>query len=595
MSNYTDKNIQTLAPLEGIRKKLGMYIGGSDNAAVHHVVKEIISNSIDEYLAGFGNTIKIELLKDNSICISDYGRGIPLGKVEDVFTKLHTSGKFEKEGDAAYGASGGLNGAGLKIATATGQVSVTISREGKLYSNQFSYTNGTKTPSITTSSPGFTGTSITWKPDEGVFSENTLYIDKIKALVEDLSYITPNLTFELIYDGVIEKISSKSIGEFIENSNDKNSFLSPIMNFKVGNDTLYAEGALAWTKNSTKEKSYVNLIPTVDGGTHCTILKTVLTRELNKFLGSDLKGDEIRKGLTFILSIKMLEEPIFRSQEKSALNMPNINASLSQLLTPSIQLLLSQYKDFFQQLEKMIAQARKQEESVNQIREVLAKARASANPIPNKLKPALATRGAELFITEGLSASGSLISHRDVYKHAIMSLKGKPINVLKHELEKVLKNDEIKDLIIAMGGFGDNYTASKCIYDKIIIVTDADQDGAHINLLLLTFFYTYYPQLIREGKIYTIETPLYSIKRNNRTEYVFTQAEMDKIKPNLPKTAVYSRFKGLGEVNPEVLAQFTFSNSRVLKQYKMEDEEMVQQLLENFMGEDGAERREFVN
>ena len=224
--------------------------------------------------------------------------------------------------------------------------------------------------------------------------------------------------------------------------------------------------------------------------------------------------------------------------------MPNINASLSQLLTPSIQLLLSQYKDFFQQLEKMIAQARKQEESVNQIREVLAKARASANPIPNKLKPALATRGAELFITEGLSASGSLISHRDVYKHAIMSLKGKPINVLKHELEKVLKNDEIKDLIIAMGGFGDNYTASKCIYDKIIILTDQDTDGSHINLLLLTFFYTYYPQLIRDGKIYSVDTPLYTIKQGNKTKYVFSELEMEKLKTTLPKTATYFRAKG---------------------------------------------------
>ena len=541
--NYTDKNIQTLTPLEGIRKKLPMYVGGIDNNAVHHVIKEIISNSIDEYLAGYGSKITVTLHSDNSITVSDEGRGIPLGKVEDVFTKLHTSGKFEKEGEAAYGASGGLNGAGLKIATATGLVKVCIVRDKKEYQNTFSYVEGTGKPKINPSNQK-TGTSIQWKPDEGVFSNNVIYLEKIEELITDLSYITPELTFIIIQGNKQKTIKSKSIGDFITDNITQTNLLSPVMSFKSGNDFLYVEGAMAWAKTKSLEKSYVNLIPTIDGGTHVTTLKTVLTRELNKFVEGDLKGDEIRQNLSFILSIKTLDEPIFRSQEKSALNMPSLTSNLSQLLTPIIQTILSQHKDFFTQLYKVILQARKQEESVSKIRDVLAKARGKANPLPNKLKPALATKGAELFITEGLSASGSLISHRDVHKHAIMSLKGKPINVLKHDLDKILNNDEINDLIIAMGGWGENFTSEKCSYDKIIILTDQDVDGAHINLLLLTFFYTYYPQLIRDGKIYSIDTPLYTIKQGNKTRYVFSELEMGKLKTTLPKTATYFRAKG---------------------------------------------------
>lgn len=595
MSNYTDKNIQTLAPLEGIRKKLGMYIGGSDNAAVHHVVKEIISNSIDEYLAGYGKQIIVELLADNWVQVTDNGRGIPLGKVEDVFTKLHTSGKFTKEGDAAYGASGGLNGIGLKLSVACGRTDVVITRDGKKYTNHFSYSHGHGQATIIDFANKTTGTIIKWKPDEDVFSDNLFYYDKIKNLLIDLSYITPGLVFIIKENTKTETIQSKSIADYIKDNVSSNQIISPIMQFKAGDDKLYIEGALAWTKNLSLEKSYVNLIPTADGGTHCTALKTVLTRELNKFLNSDLKGTEIRQGLVFILSIKTLEEPVFKGQSKDSLNMPSINAALSQLLKTQIELILSTNKTFFEDLLTSIMQMRKKEESSAQIREILVKARTKANPIPNKLKPALASYGAELFICEGDSAAGGLIPQRDVYKHAIMALKGKPINVLKHPLDKVLNNEEIKDLIIAMGGFGEDYNPNKCNYDKIIIMTDSDADGSHIRLLLLSFFFQFYPQLIRDGRIYIVETPLYIIKKGKETQYVFTETEMAKVIPTLPKNAIYTRMKGLGELDPKILAEFAFSENRKLKQYKMADEAMVNQLLQNFMGVDGEQRREFVS
>ena len=594
-ANYNAESIQTLAPLEAIRKRLGMYAGSADNQAVHHCIKEAISNGIDEYLAGWGAIINIDINdKTNTVSIRDYGRGIPPEKLDDALTKLHTSGKFVKEG-AAYGATGGTNGVGIKILTATGKVVATVFRKGMAYKNTYHYTEIGELKKIKTSEKD--GTLIEWTPDTGVFSDdNTIYYNKVLDLVQDLSYPTPGLKFVLSQNGKKQKeILSNSLTDFIKDYVPDNNIISPIMTFSTGDNYLGVEAALAWSKGGGLEQSYLNLIPTKDGGTHVTALKTVLTRELNKFLKSDLKGDEIRRGLVFILSVKTIEDPVFKGQNKDALNMPMINAPLSALLKGQVELMFSQHKDFFEHLEDIILQARKKEESVNQIREVLIRAKGKANPIPNKLKPALATKGAELFITEGLSASGSLISHRDVHKHAIMSLKGKPINVLKHDLEKVLKNDEIKDLIIAMGGFGDNFTADKCIYDKIVILTDQDTDGSHINLLLLTFFYTHYPQLIRDGKIYSVDTPLYTIKQGNKTRYVFSELEMEKLKTTLPKTATYFRAKGLGELDPEVLAEFVFSNKRVLKQYTMDDEDMVRQLLENFMGQDGAERREFVS
>lgn len=592
---YNANAIQTLAPLEAVRKRLGMYAGSADNQAVHHAIKEAISNSIDEFLAGWGKIIEINIEdKTNTIHIRDYGRGVPPEKMDDTFTKMHTSGKFTKEG-AAYGATGGTNGAGAKILTATGTLLVSVFRDGVEYKNTYRHDSiGTV---VKTKTKKKDGTLITWTPDEGVFSDdNTIYFSKVVDLVEDLSYPTPGLTFKISKNGKLEKtILSNHINDFIEDHVGEDKLLSPIMNISIGDNYLMVEAALAWTKGSGIEQSYLNLIPTKDGGTHVTALKTVLTRELNKFFKSDLKGDEIRRGLAFILSVKTIEDPVFKGQNKDALNMPMINAPLSALLKGQIENLLAQNKEFFEDLHKVILQARKKEESLNQVRNVLAKARTKANPLPNKLKPALSTKGAELFITEGLSASGSLISHRDVYKHAIMSLRGKPINVLKHDIDKVLKNAEIQDLIIALGGFGDNYNSSKCAYDKIIIAADADSDGAHINLLLITFFFQFYPQLIREGKIYTVQTPLYIIKTNNKTEYLFTEKEMSARQKTLPKNATISRLKGLGELNPKVLAEFSFSDKRNLYQYTMEDEAMVRQLLENFMGVDGAERREFVS
>lgn len=454
------------------------------------------------------------------------------------------------------------------------------------------YTYESVSTEIARKKTSLSGTSITWKPDEGVFEDNTISFDKVYDLVQILSYATPGLAFEISYNGKEYYLKSKGVEDFLIETLKKERMLSPIMSFKNKTETLEVEGAMVWSSEKPEELSLVNLIPTSDHGTHVTALKTTLTREVNKIIGADFKGEELRSGWSFILSVKTLDEPVFKGQSKDTLNMPTINAPLSALLRESLVDLIKENQKFFEDLKSIIEKMREKEEAVTKIKEVLNKSRAKANPIPDKLKPALNKKGAELFIAEGDSAAGGLISYRDIYKHAIMALKGKPINVKKHEINKVLKNKEIQDLIIALGGFGADFNSSKCAYDKIIIMTDADVDGAHIGLLLLTFFNEFYPQLVREGKIYTIQTPLYMIKSGSNLIYKFTESEMEKYQTK--KTDIISRIKGLGELDPRLLGEFAFGPKRILKQLFPEDEAKLAELLEQVMGQDSSFRKELI-
>ena len=592
---YNNESIQTLKPLEAIRTKLGMYVGSADNKAVHHIIKELISNSIDEFLGGYGKEIGITLDEEtNTVTVADWGRGVPLDKVEDVFTKVHTSGKF-KGGDtpSAYGASGGLNGIGTKTATATGQVSV-ISRvkgEGVTH-GEYSYESA-HTVVDRKDKPKESGTTVKWTPDEGVFENNTIQYDEIYNLVALLSYATPGLEFKLRGNAESHNIISEGVSDFFKDYLDGEKMFSPVMEFSNSNETMSVEGAMVWTKERPVELSLVNLIPTSDLGTHVTALRSTLTREVNKLLGSDLKGDEIRSGWSFIISVKTLDEPVFKGQSKDTLNMPTINAPLSALLRESFVDMMQIHKDFFLKLETIVAKMREKEEAVAQVREVLTKTRSKGNPIPKKLKMALNKSGVELFITEGDSASGTLIQTRDPKRHAIMSLRGKPINVMKHDITKVLKNQEIEDMIIAFGGFGEDFKPARLAYDKIIIASDADSDGAHIQNLLLGFLFQFYPQLIEAGKVYIVQTPLYIIKRGTKTHYIFSETEMAKFSTN--KSDVISRLKGLGEIDKAFMPKLMFDEkTRVLNQIKIDDKDTVLETLVNILGDDPMERKEIL-
>lgn len=588
---YTDKSIKTMRPLEAIRRRLGMYISGNDNEAVHHVIKEIISNSIDEYINGFGNTIEVTINeKENYAIVKDYGRGIPQEKLDDVWTKVHTSGKLKGENEGAYVAAGGLNGIGGKVATATGKVEVNTIRDSVKASNWYHYEEkGILQKEKTTQQ---NGTIVKWTPDNDVFTDKQISFKEVEKLLINLSYIASGLTF-ILNNGNVKTIKADGIEFFLKDNLGKNIY-SPILQFDCGDSFLHVEVAMAWSKGANVESSFVNFIPTFEGGTHVSALKTVLTRELNKFLDSNLKGTEIRQDWNYIISVKTTEEPTFKGQQKSALNMPELNKRFHQLYKEELDILFVKEQKFFEKMKEIIYKAREKEKAVAQVRQVLTKASNKINPLPNKLKPALNKKGAELFITEGNSASSSLITYRNIYNQAIMSLRGKPINVKKAKLEKALENQEIQDLIIAMGGFGEDYNSKKCPYDKIFLLADADSDGSHIQNLLITFFFEFYRSLIKENKIYTILTPLYSIKRGTKIEYVFTESEMQQKRKTLPNTAIVSRNKGLGELEPEILARFALSEQRQIIPLTMEDEEKTEQLLEDFMGRDATERREFV-
>lgn len=590
---YNENSIQTLKPLEAIRLKLGMYVGSADNQAVHHIIKEIISNSIDEFMAGYGKEIHINVYENNSVSVADFGRGIPLERLEDVLTKTHTSGKFKKEGEAAYGASGGLNGIGLKTATATGRIGV-VSKVKNVGIATGEYTfESAETNVKTNSAMKESGTTITWKPDEGVFEDNTIQYDKIYNLLKTLSYATPGLIFKLSSSSESDTIKADGIEDFFKDYLYEDKYISPVMTFKNSDDVMSVEGAMVWSKERPAELSLVNLIPTSDHGTHVTALKATLTREVNKLLNTDLKGEEIRSGWSFVISVKTSDEPVFKGQSKDTLNMPTINAPLSALLRECFVDLLQIHKDFFLKLETIVAKMREKEEAVAQVREVLTRTKTKGNPIPKKLKMALNKTGAELFITEGDSASGTLIQTRDPKKHAIMSLRGKPINVMKHDMTKVLKNQEIQDMIIAFGGFGDDFKPNKLAYDKIILASDADSDGAHIQNLLLGFLFQFYPQLIEGGKVYIVQTPLYIIKRGTKIHYIFSESEMKNFETR--KSDIISRLKGLGEIDKSFMPNLMFNETtRVLNQVEIKDKDTVLTTLEQILGDDPMDRKEIL-
>lgn len=594
MSDYTAAQIESLEPLEGIRKKLGMYIGGTDNDAVHHIIKEIISNSIDEYLAGYGRLIRIIVdEKTNTSMIRDYGRGIPPEKIIDAFTRLHTSGKFNKGEGAAYGASGGLNGVGLKTGTATGRITVTVFRKGRKYSNRFTYKEIGVTKEEKTTEPD--GTMITWSPDEEVFTDNKIRIDKIESLIEDLSYLTPGLEFAIGLEGGKEtKIKAKSIEDFILNYVAEHDRVSPIMSFRKGDENLLIEGAMVWTKKHNLEQTYMNLIPTSDGGTHLTAAKTTLTKSANKLLNYSWTGEELRRGWVIILSVKSAEEVVFKGQDKSAVNMPVINAPLSALIRVEFERLIEKNRAFFEKFKDMTENMRKKDNTEALLKELTSKPKRSAlSDVTTKYHGCSATTGIEIFLTEGQSAGGGIKNSKSHINQAVYALRGKILNVFDEDLETVLKNAEIKGLIEILGS--EEEALKK--FTKIILAADKDPDGMAIVNLILGFFAKFYPRIIIEGKLYLPKLPLYSaINDKGEKKFFETQEEIAK----LPKSWDISYLKGLGEMEPIELAKFTTdTKTRELQLIQVQEESF-----EEFVGtlafalskekEQVANRREFL-
>ena len=585
---YSGKNIKVLEGLEAVRTRPGMYIGDTGEEGLHHMIWEILDNSVDEVLAGYGNKITIEINKDDSITVTDEGRGIPvdihptegISSATVVLTVLHAGGKFDSQ---TYKTSGGLHGVGASVVNAlSSYLNLIICREGKKYQQEFERGK----PLYDLKEIGKckqTGTSITFKPDETIFKETTtfkeeLIIDRIKAL----TYLNKGLKIILINHKTNETkefYSENGLIDFIrEEVPQNNQLIEPIF-IKGEEGDIQLECVFVYEKGFNKKiLSFVNNVVTPEGGTHETGVMNAFIRSFTDALKNNSKtkgltAEDIKEGLHSIISIR-IPNPEFRGQTKGKLNNPEARTVSYQIVKKYMENWIEENPKNFEKLVKKFITAKKAREAAKRSREIVQKADNSIGTMPGKLADCRTKdrSKAELFLVEGDSAGGSAKQGRDRETQAILPLKGKILNVLKATYQKALANEEIKALITALGvGIGKNYDYNKLRYNKIIIMSDADVDGGHIAFLNLLFFHTYFPELIEKGHIYVAVPPLYRAKKGKTSFYIKDDKEKQEKFPTKAseKGWTISRFKGLGEMNPEQLWETTMNpKTRTLIQVK---------------------------
>lgn len=622
--SYTGEQIQVLEGLEAVRMRPGMYIGTTDSAGLHHLVNEIVDNSIDEALQGYGRYIHVWINEDNSITVRDEGRGIPVDihkkmnrpTVEVVMTVLHAGGKF---GGGGYKVSGGLHGVGMSVVNALSvSMDVTIDRDGKRYYQDFSYgkiLHDLKV--IGDSDPEKTGTTIHFKPDPIIFKEGVIYEFNILAKrLSELSFLNKGIKLVLT-----DKREGQEKEEIYYHENGLEEYVSylnrnrepihrKIICFENTKDDVIVEVAMQYTKSFTENLySYTNNIHTHEGGTHESGFKTALTRSVNdyarrqKFLKDNeenLTGDDIREGLTAIISVKV-PEPQFEGQTKTKLGNSEVRSIVDGITGEAMQIFLEENPKEAKVIIEKAKTAARAREAARRARDMTRRKSAlESTSLPGKLADCALTDPTfcELFIVEGNSAGGSAVDGRDRRHQAILPLRGKILNVEKSRMDKILANEEIRNLITAIGtSVGDNFDLAKARYHKIIIMTDADVDGAHIRTLLLTLFYRYMRPLIESGYVYIAQPPLYSIKKGKKVEYFYNdRALQEYLEANKDgKERAIQRYKGLGEMNAADLGETTMKNeNRILLKVSIEDAQNADDIFSILMGEKVQPRREFI-
>lgn len=621
--HYDASDIQVLEGLEAVRKRPGMYIGSTSSRGLHHLVWEIVDNAIDESLAGYCDDIEIVINKDGSVTVKDDGRGIPVGvhpktglsTVETVYTVLHAGGKF---GGGGYKVSGGLHGVGASVVNALSKwVEVTVYKDGKVHNIKFA--NGGKTVKPLTvigeCSLDRTGTTVTFMPDDDIFTETVVFdYDTLKNRARELAFLNKGLRIILMDDRNEKKdtfVYEGGIKEYVELLHkSKNPIHDSIVYIEGVENDVTIDVALQYNDGyNSAVYSFVNNITTPEGGTHEDGVKNALTRIINNYARSNklikdnddgFSGDDVREGLTMIVSAKV-PEPQFEGQTKTKLGNSEVRKIASNIFGKELERFLLEHPDE----AKVIV-----EKSINATRARLAAKRAreltrrkgglEVTNFWGKLTDCSSKDAtiSEMFIVEGDSAAGSAVSGRDPITQAILPIRGKILNVEKARLDRVLANEEIRTMITALGtGIGEEFDLSKLRYYKIIIMTDADVDGAHIRTLLLTLFYRYFRPLIENGHIYAAQPPLYSIKHGKTIKYVLDENERDEYLATLPENSKYEigRMKGLGEMNPEELRETTMGiDNRILKQINMEDAMQADEIFQLLMGEDVEPRRKFI-
>lgn len=625
--NYSDDSIQVLEGLEAVRKRPGMYIGSTDKRGLHHLVYEIVDNSVDEVLNGFGNEIKVTINKDDSITVEDNGRGMPTGihksgkpTVEVIFTILHAGGKF---GQGGYKTSGGLHGVGASVVNALSEwLDVEIYRDGYIYEQKF---NKGGLPATGLEKKGKTrkkGTKVTFKPDPEIFKSTTAFnFDTLSERLQESAFLLKDLKITLtdLRSGKErEEIYhyEEGIKEFVSYVNEGKEVLHDVSTFSGESHGIEVDVAFQYNDQYSESiLSFVNNVRTKDGGTHEVGFKTAMTRVFNDYArrigelkakDKNLEGNDIREGLTAIISVRIPEELLqFEGQTKSKLGTAEARSAVDSVITEKLSYYLEEKGQLSKSLVKKAVKAQQAREAARKAREDARTGKKNKRKdtlLSGKLTPAQSknTEKKELYLVEGDSAGGSAKLGRDRKYQAILPLRGKVINTEKARLDDIFKNEEINTIIHTIGaGVGNEFKIEDSNYNRVIIMTDADTDGAHIQVLLLTFFFKYMKPLVQAGRVFIALPPLYKLEKgkgkSKKVEYAWTDEELEKLQKKLGKGFSLQRYKGLGEMNPDQLWETTMNpETRTLIRVQVEDEVRSSKRVTTLMGDKVAPRREWI-
>ena len=616
---YDESSIKILEGLEAVRKRPGMYIGSTDKRGLHHLVWEIVDNAIDEAINGFGDYIKIILHSDKSVSVEDHGRGIPTGMhasgkstPEVIFTVLHAGGKFESDG---YKASGGLHGVGASVVNALSKwMEVTIKHEKEEYYIRFENGGHVAVPLKKIGKTNKSGTTIRFLPDDEVFSSTNFSYTTVCERMQESAFLLKGITIEVI-DEEDERSSTfhyeRGIEEFVEDMNKGKNTLHKVLAITGTKGKMEVDIALQYTDSYTETiVSFVNNVKTIDGGTHEVGFKTALTRVFNDYAKTNgfikakdksLEGSDVREGLTAVISLKIPEALLqFEGQTKGKLGTPSARVAVEGIVTEQMRVFLEENKTIATEIINKSLKSKIAREAARKAREAARRGtgkKKEERSLSGKLAPAQSKdkKRKELFLVEGDSAGGSAKQARNRKYQAILPLRGKVLNTEKTKEEDILKNEEINTMIYTIGaGYGANFDINDCEYSKVIIMSDADEDGGHIQCLLLTFFYRYMKPLIEDGRLFVALPPLFKIQSGKNIEYAYTIEEMKE--KSAGKRCEIQRYKGLGEMNADQLGETTMNpGSRTLIRVNIEDAQLAEKRVSVLMGDAVAPRKEWID